>query len=92
MTASPPERVPVATVAELATLDEAKVLAGYLDGFNGDPEPGDNRSKAYWHGWRNGTHDRTGKSDAAVQRLAREVVDTGFLRRLKGAPSYCQGR
>lgn len=68
------ERVPVETVEELEMLDEAEMLDGFIDGFRGEPEPGDNRSKAYWHGWRNGRSDRTGTVDAAQRKLAAAVV------------------
>lgn len=45
---------PVRTVAEFKELDEGEVLEGYLDGFSGAPAPGPERSRGYWHGWRNG--------------------------------------
>lgn len=67
--------IPVTTVADLATLDEAEMLEGYLDGFKGEPEPGGNRSRSYWHGWRNGAVDgHHRKSDLAQQMLADAVV------------------
>lgn len=69
-----PARTPVTTTAELATLDDGEILEGYRDGFAGEPEPGDNRSKSYWHGWRNGTSDRYHTADAAQRTLARAVV------------------
>ena len=77
------DRAPVSTVLELAALgDDAELLEGYFDGFNGEPEPGDNRSKAFWHGWRNGAVDGGHRqSDAAQAALAHEVVSTGYLRR-----------
>lgn len=68
-------RVPVTTVAELKTLDEAEMLEGYKDGLAGDDEPGGNRSKSYWHGWRNGRSDRSGKVDAEGLALARVFVE-----------------
>lgn len=33
-------------------------VEGYLDGFGDAPEPGANRSLAYWHGWLCGASDR----------------------------------
>ncbi len=76
-------REPVRTVADLKTLDEDEMLEGFLDGFAGEPEPGDNRSRSYWHGWKNGHHDRYGgPTDAAAQQLAHEVVSSGYLRSL----------
>lgn len=74
--ASDISREPVTSVAELVTLDTDEMIEGYRDGFAGDEEPGGNRSKSYWHGWRNGHADRTGKSDAAALALAHEIVRT----------------
>lgn len=51
------ERTPVRGLDELYALDEAEMQEGYWDGRAGEPEPGDNRSKAYWHGWRVGMMD-----------------------------------
>lgn len=65
---------PVTTVAELATLDLDEVIAGYRDGFAGEPEPGNNRTKSFWHGWRNGYHDRTGENDGASRALAHDYL------------------
>ena len=52
------ERTPVRTYAELQALDHAEIVEGYEDGYHGEPEPGDNRSRSYWHGWRNAQLDR----------------------------------
>jgi hypothetical protein len=66
------ERVPVTTTAELDSLDSAEIVEGYLDGLaDPDNEPGDNRSKSYWHGWRNGSLDRSGRPDPAALALAK---------------------
>lgn len=78
------ERTPVTTVAELDTLDDDEILEGYLDGFSGEPEPGDNRSKAYWHGWRNGRVDghHEADPDAAMTKLVQDINrNGGFLRK-----------
>lgn len=66
------ERTPVRTYAELLTLDSDEIAEGFLDGYSGEPEPGDNRSKAYWHGWRNAWLDkRHGPPDAdAIELIA----------------------
>lgn len=69
----PIDREPVTTAAELAEMDSDEILDGYRDGLEGDAEPGDNRSKAYWHGWRNGRNDREGKSDTAQRLLIASV-------------------
>lgn len=66
---------PVSTKADLDTLDEAEIIQGYRDGLADDPEPGSNRSRSYWHGWRNGMADK-GRipMDCHMRNLAREVV------------------
>ncbi|MFP5512561.1 MAG: hypothetical protein ACLGJC_05730 [Alphaproteobacteria bacterium] len=66
-------KVPVETLCDLARLDGAEIADGYLDGLKPDAfEPGTNRSRAYWHGWRNGRMDRDPASkDAAAAELAR---------------------
>lgn len=43
---------PVADLWELDSLDHDQVVAGYSSAERGDPEPGPNRGKSYWHGWR----------------------------------------
>lgn len=48
----------VSSLEQLDALDDYELLEGYRDGIAGDPEPGDNRSLAYWHGWRNGAVDK----------------------------------
>jgi hypothetical protein len=66
---------PVASVADLDTLDEDEILAGYREYRVGDPEPGPNRGRAYWHGWRNAARDRGQlPSDDASRRLAHEYL------------------
>lgn len=81
-------RAPVTTAAELATLDDAEILEGYRDGFAGEPEPGDNRSKAYWHGWRNGHHDKFGGPfDPAGAELIADLRRTGQLAALFPRPA-----
>ena len=42
----------VGTLADLDLLDSDEIVRGYLDWRAGDPEPGPNRGRAYWHGWR----------------------------------------
>ncbi len=69
------DRSPVSTVAEVESLDSGEMVEGYWSGRDGDPEPGDNRSKAYWHGWRNGRSDAGHPVDAAQMALAREIVE-----------------
>lgn len=66
---------PVATKAELDMLDDGEMVAGYRAGFGGESEPGSDKSRSYWHGWRNGMVDsgRT-RIDTAQAMLAREIV------------------
>lgn len=68
------DRKPVSTLAELDTLDNLEMREGYLDGFSGEFSCGDNRSKSYWHGHRNGASDRTGKTDEAQKVLVAHYV------------------
>ena len=75
-------RTPITDPAELTGLDDAETVEGYMDGHNGEPEPGDNRSKSYWHGWRNGSIDGGHREkDAAAAELARRVIAEGYLKR-----------
>ncbi len=48
---------PVRTVADFRTLDEAEMLCGYMDSVQGLPCVCAERTRAYWHGWRNGAVD-----------------------------------
>lgn len=48
----------VATVQDLNNLDEKEMVAGYLAGINNDSQPGSDKSRAYWHGWKNGMCDK----------------------------------
>ncbi len=75
------DRTPIRNAEELAGLDDAEILDGYLSGRDGEPEPGGNRSFSFWHGWRTGRvdggHD---EKDAAMGELARDVIKTGYLK------------
>jgi hypothetical protein len=73
------DRTPVTDLAELDALDSDEMVEGFMDGFRGEPEPGNNRSKAYWHGWRNGCADRTGETDRAQRVLAHRVSSSSCL-------------
>lgn len=48
---------PVLTMEDLLTLDVAELAEGYRDGRANAPAPGNNRTRSYWHGWRNGRCD-----------------------------------
>lgn len=66
---------PVRTVVELNMLDQDEITEGYRDGRDGEPEPGNNRSRSYWHGWRNGAADgRHRENDDAQRELARDCL------------------
>lgn len=72
---------PVRTAADLDTLDDAEIVEGYHDGRTGEPEPGGDRSRSFWHGWHvgrvDGGHDRP---DADGMALVDGVLrDGGFL-------------
>lgn len=76
------DRLPIRSAALLDALDDAEMIEGYFDGRQNEPEPGDNRSFSYWHGWRNGMvdgHHRQG--DAAQAQLAHDAIQTGYLKR-----------
>lgn len=77
-------RIPITKANQLNDLDDAELMQGYWDGKDNEPEPGDNRSYSYWHGWRNGMMD--GKHmphDAASRALAHDVIETGYLKQGK---------
>lgn len=81
------KRLPVETADDLATLDISEIVQGYQDGRANEPEPGDNRSRAYWHGWRVGMMDGGHMDiDAAHRRLVHAVAPGGKVRsQLMGA-------
>jgi hypothetical protein len=68
------ERLPIKRATALEHLDGADCIEGYWAGKDGDPEPGNNRSFSYWHGWRNGAADGGHRPiDPAQRELARDV-------------------
>lgn len=73
-------RIPIVRAEKLADLELSEVTEGYNDGRAGDPEPGDNLSYSYWHGWRNGAVDGGHRQiDKAQMMLAHDVVQKGAL-------------
>ena len=79
-------RVPIRRAAELVDLDDDDLLDGYRSGSDGDPEPGDNRSFSFWHGWRNGARDHGHiEGDEAMAELAHDVIVTGYFRKKASA-------
>lgn len=67
-------REPITTAEQLKQLDDDEMLAGYNDGFAGEPEPGNNRSLSFWHGWRNGHADRMSCPDVYQLKLAKDIM------------------
>lgn len=70
----PVHGAPITTIAELDTLDGDEMYEGFRDGFAGEPEPGGNRSRAYWHGWRNGAVDGGHRQKDAAQAILAAAV------------------
>ena len=70
-----------ATIEDLSSLDEAEMLEGYQAGYKGEAEPGNDRSRSYYHGWRNGMVDSKRLVATPEQLdLARVIVETGYLK------------
>ena len=66
---------PIVSIHDLKLCDSQEMLDGYWSGFHGEPEPGSNRSKSFWHGWRNGRVDGNhSKIDYSQQILANVYV------------------
>ncbi len=73
---------PVRTKADLDTLNHAEIVEGYMSASSGDPEPGPNRGRAYWHGWRVRMMDFGEiEIDDAARALVHEVAPNGVYRR-----------
>lgn len=71
---------PVVTVADLDQLDDDEIVAGYRYGSHGGPEPGNDKSRSFWHGWRNGMLDRSRATDWAQGQLIDDLVRAGRVR------------
>jgi hypothetical protein len=72
-------RQPISSLSELFELNPDEIAEGYRDGFEGLP-CGDNHSRAYFHGWRNGMVDSgRAKTDAWSMALAADVRRFGGL-------------
>lgn len=55
--------------------DDEEMVEGYRDGRAGEPRSGDNRSRAYQHGWYTGAHDAGHiEAPAWLMVLAAEMV------------------
>lgn len=65
-------RKPIETLADLRSLDYDEVSEGYLDGLKNEP-CGHNRSRSFWHGWKNGRVDAGhAKKDTSQAKLAQQ--------------------
>lgn len=74
---------PVRTAADLDTLSHDEIVEGFMGGLRAekdDPEPGLNRGRAYWHGWRVAMMDRGRiEIDADHRHLVHEVAPGGVV-------------
>ena len=77
---------PVSTMADLNSLDDAEILAGYRYGWDNDKLPQDS-TRSFWHGFQNARRDKTGTRTSSSKRLASEFVRTDEGRRVLGALS-----
>ena len=56
-------------------LDDDECLAGYWSGYRNEPEPGSDKSRSFFHGWRNGRVDGGhAQADQAQTEYARKYV------------------
>jgi hypothetical protein len=72
----------VTTIADFRQLDDGEILEGYFDGFHGSAAPGSDRSRSFWHGWRNGRVD----AGLAEPDFAHQALEQEFLQ-LSGKPN-----
>ena len=71
---------PVSTLADLETLDGEQIAEGYRSFERGDPEPGPNRGRSFWHGWRNAAMDHHElQPDSASRQLIEESLAAAKL-------------
>ena len=64
----------IKTKAELNLINDDECIEGYRAGLKNSPAPGSDKSKSYWHGWRNGMVDaKHAVIDEAQILLAREI-------------------
>jgi hypothetical protein len=72
---------PVSTLEDLDLLDESEMLDGYISAERNDPEPGLNRGRAFWHGWRCRMMDY---GEIAIDENHRQLVKLWFARNKRG--------
>jgi len=76
----------VATLDDLDSLDETEKFEGYISAERGDPEPGENRGRAFWHGWRCRMMDFGEiEIDATHRKLVRDWLARERSRRAEAA-------
>lgn len=74
-----PNREPVLSVMDLARLSDEEMVEGYTDGAEGLP-CGGNRSRSYWHGWRQGAGDNGHRQlDRWDREFTRLIASQGRL-------------
>ena len=72
-----PEYLPISTMKELEQLNSDEIVEGYLSAQENTQLLGSDKSKSYWHGWRNGMVDfHKIPIDDAQRQLAKEVVNS----------------
>lgn len=74
---------PVATLEDLDTLDEQQMVDGHLSAERGDPEPGPNRGRSFWHGWRTRMMDL---GEIEIDETHRELVRRYVARQRERKP------
>lgn len=76
-------RTPVYSLSDLYTLNPDEIEEGFKDGYEGFP-CSDNRSRAYWHGWRCAGIDK-GRipMDWQARMLAHELAPGGALKSIE---------
>jgi len=73
--ASPPK----ASIPDAGNPANEEMVQGYRDGGDLDnPEPSDNRSHSYRHGFANGRADRVGKPAFPSAHVARTLADAAM--------------
>lgn len=65
---------PITTVADLLLQNQEEISAGYLAGLDGAREPGSDKSRSYWHGWRNGMVESGRRPIDAAQRELQSAI------------------
>jgi len=79
---------PVHTFLDLDGLDHDQVVEGHASAERGDPEPGLNRGRSFWHGWRTRMMDLGEiEIDEGHRNLVREYLAREKARREAEATS-----